>query len=80
VLPNLLDIPKSIWFMILIIFALLGSIIVVSTHIDSLQFQQIEDLNEKLHVLDKQVAINNERLETIGEISLPERQGQQQPP
>ena len=66
--------------MILIIFALLGSIIVVSTHIDSLQFQQIEDLNEKLHVLDKQVAINNERLETIGEISLPERQGQQQPP
>ena len=58
--------------MILIIFALLGSIIGVSTHIDSLQFQQIEDLNEKLHVLDKQVAINNERLETLGE--LPDRQ------
>ena len=74
VLPNLLDIPKSIWFMILIIFALLGSIIGVSTHIDSLQFQQIEDLNEKLHVLDKQVAINNERLETLGEVSLPDRQ------
>ena len=58
--------------MILIIFALLESIIGVSTHIDSLQFQQIEDLNEKLHVLDKQVAINNERLETLGE--LPDRQ------
>jgi len=60
--------------MILIIFALLGSIIGVSTHIDSLQFQQIDSLNERLHVLDKQVAINNERLETIGEISIPERQ------
>jgi hypothetical protein len=67
VLPNLLDIPKSIWFMILIIFALLGSVIGVSTHIDSLQFQQIDTLNEKVHALDKQVAINNERLETLGE-------------
>jgi hypothetical protein len=77
-LPNILDIPKSIWFLIIIIFAILGSLIGVTTHIDSLQFEQIESLNEKLHVLDKQVAINNERLETIGEISLPERQ--QQPP
>jgi hypothetical protein len=77
VLPNLLDIPKSVWFMILIIFALLGSVIGVSTHIDSLQFEQIDSLNDKLHELDKQVAINNERLETLGE--LPQRQ-QPQPP
>jgi uncharacterized membrane protein affecting hemolysin expression len=48
--------------MILIIFALLGSVIGVSTHIDSLQFQQIDQLNERLHELDKQVAINNERI------------------
>ncbi len=64
-LPNILDIPKSIWFMIIIIFAILGSLIGVTTHIDSLQFEQIDNLNEKLHVLDKQVAINNERLEAI---------------
>ena len=63
--------------MILIIFALLGGVIGVSTHIDSLQFEQIESLNDKLHELDKQVAINNERLETLGE--LPQRQ-QPQPP
>jgi hypothetical protein len=58
--------------MIIIIFALLGSIIGVSTHIDTLQFQEIDQLNEKLHALDKQVAINNERLDTLTE--LPERQ------
>ncbi len=51
--------------MIIIIFAILGSLIGVTTHIDSLQFEQIDNLNEKLHVLDKQVAINNERLEAI---------------
>jgi cell division protein FtsL len=73
VLPNLLDIPKSVWFMILIIFALLGSVIGVSTHIDSLQFEQIDSLNEKVHELDKQVAIGNERIE---ELSEPQRQPQ----
>jgi len=62
VVPNLLNIPKAIWFMIIIMFALIGSIIGVSTHIDSLQFQQIDRLNEKIHDLDKQVAINNERI------------------
>jgi uncharacterized membrane protein affecting hemolysin expression len=46
----------------IIIFAVLGSLIGVTTHIDSLQFQQIDQLNEKLHALDKQVAINNERI------------------
>jgi uncharacterized membrane protein affecting hemolysin expression len=60
--PNLLNIPKAIWLMVIVIFAMLGSIIGVSTHIDSLQFQQIEQLNERLHDLDKQVAINNERI------------------
>jgi len=61
--------------MLLIIFALLGSVIGVSTHIDSLQFQQIDSLEDKIHVLDKQVAINNERLESIAELTLPpERQ------
>jgi hypothetical protein len=54
--------------MIVIIFALLGSIIGVSTHIDSLQFQEIESLTEKLHALDKQVAINNERLEALADL------------
>jgi hypothetical protein len=62
---NLLNIPKPIWFMIIIIFALLGSIIGVSTHIDSLQFQEINRLNDKIHALDKQVAINNERIESL---------------
>jgi chaperonin cofactor prefoldin len=51
--------------MIILIFALLGSVIGVSTHIDTLQFQQIDTLNERLHALDKQVAINNERLESL---------------
>jgi hypothetical protein len=54
--------------MIVIIFALLGSIIGVSTHIDSLQFQEIDRLNEKLHQLDKQVAVNNERLEALADL------------
>jgi len=48
--------------MILIIFALLGSVIGVTTHVDTLQFQQIENLNEKMHILDKQVAVLNERV------------------
>lgn len=62
---NLLNIPKPIWFMMIIIFALLGSIIGVSTHIDSLQFQEIDRLNDKIHELDKQIAVNNERIESL---------------
>jgi len=61
-LNNILNIPRQIWLFIVIIFALIGSIIGVSTHIDTLQFQQIEDLQDKIHDLDKQVAINNERI------------------
>jgi cell division protein FtsL len=61
-MQNWLNIPKPIWFMIIVIFALLGSIIGVSTHIDTLQFQEINQLNDKIHELDKQVAINNERI------------------
>jgi hypothetical protein len=61
-LAKVSDIPKPIWFMLIIIFAILGSIVGVSTHIDTLQFQEIDRLNEKLHALDKQVAINNERI------------------
>jgi len=60
--PNLLNIPKAIWLMVIVIFAMLGSIIGVSTHIDTLQFQEIDRLNDKIHDLDKQVAINNERI------------------
>jgi hypothetical protein len=60
--PNLLNIPKAIWLMVIVIFAMLGSIIGVSTHIDTLQFQEIESLKDKIHDLDKQVAINNERI------------------
>jgi len=67
-LQNWLNIPKAIWFLIVIVFALIGSIIGVSTHIDTLQFQEIDSLNEKLHALDKQVAINNERLESLSHI------------
>ena len=63
-MQNLLNISKPVWFMVIIIFALLGSIIGVSTHIDSLQFQEIESLREQIHELDKQVAINNERIES----------------
>jgi len=48
--------------MVIVIFAMLGSIIGVSTHIDTLQFQEIDRLNDKIHDLDKQVAINNERI------------------
>jgi Mg2+/Co2+ transporter CorB len=62
---NILNIPKPIWLFVVIIFALIGSIIGVSTHIDSLQFQQIENLEDKIHALDKQVAVNNERLESL---------------
>lgn len=51
--------------MMIIIFALLGSIIGVSTHIDSLQFQEIDRLNDKIHELDKQIAVNNERIESL---------------
>jgi len=66
--------------MIIIIFALLGSIIGVSTHIDSLQFQEIDKMNDKLHELDKQVAINDERIESLAELSdRQQRQQQQQP-
>jgi cell division protein FtsL len=58
----LMNVPKPVWFMFLVVFAILGSIIGVSTHIDTLQFQEIDRLNEKIHDLDKQVAINNERI------------------
>jgi len=75
-LQNWLNIPKAIWFLIVIVFALIGSIIGVSTHIDTLQFQEIDNLNEKLHDLDKQVAINNERLESLTHLEQ-EHQGQQ---
>ena len=51
--------------MIIIIFALVGSIIGVSTHIDTLQFQEIDRLNEKIHDLDKQVAVSEERLDSL---------------
>jgi hypothetical protein len=62
---NILNIPKPIWLFIIIIFAFIGSIVGASTHIDSLQFQEIEQLNEKIHDLDKQVAVGHERLEAI---------------
>lgn len=63
--------------MFIIIFALLGSIIGVSTHIDTLQFQEIDSMNEKLHALDKQVAITDERLQSLVEFI--ERQGKPPP-
>ena len=58
VVPNLLNIPKSVWFMFIIIFAILGSLIGVTTRIDTLQFQEIESLNDRLHELDKLVAVS----------------------
>jgi len=65
VVPNLLNIPKSVWFMFIIIFAILGSLIGVTTRIDTLQFQEIESLNDRLHELDKLVAVSNERIEIL---------------
>jgi hypothetical protein len=47
----------------IIIFAIIGSLIGVTTHIDTLQFQEIDKLNEKFHTLDKEVAVNNERVQ-----------------
>jgi len=51
--------------MFIIIFAILGSLIGVTTRIDTLQFQEIESLNDRLHELDKLVAVSNERIEIL---------------
>jgi hypothetical protein len=54
--------------MLIIIFTLLGSLIGVTTHIDSLQFQEIDRLNEKNHVNDKAIAVLNERVVFLSEL------------
>jgi hypothetical protein len=54
--------------MLIIIFTLIGSLIGVTTHIDSLQFQEINSLNEKNHNNDKAIAVLNERVVFLTEL------------
>jgi hypothetical protein len=67
-LENPLNIPKPVWFMLMIVFAVLATLTGTLTYVDLTQFKQIEALSDRHHDLDKQVAVLTSRVDLLTDI------------
>lgn len=67
-MENPLNIPKPVWFMLMIVFAVLATLTGTLTYVDLTQFKQIEALSDRHHDLDKQVAVLTSRVDLLTDI------------
>jgi hypothetical protein len=67
-LENPLNIPKPVWFMLMIVFAVLATLTGTLTYVDLTQFKQIETLSDTHHDLDKQVAVLTSRVDLLTDL------------